>query len=1083
MRALRDLQALADCMDRKNNKVRNVGAIGMYSIVRMLGRLALLCCVSSIAFGGTRGVILTNSGGFGDAVIEAAAPSSAPYTDSGNEWLLIRTSNHGALGNRNDIVWWHSCLRVSWETDGRLRVGDTCDGSDSAAVGFDVSSYTDDDIIIVVQRDMTNRTFTVEVWPGDLDVSQYKIANTGFGVGTDVNTRVGSLEVGGEFASGDADYICWDSTLRTPNKYTPYTDTNSTCDLGEWKFQDSLADSSGNGLNMTASSGPTYTDTLLYDPWVSVLPQSIKVGEAQSMTGKCLPLDGATTATKLWTQIDMLPALTLTTDTTETVTINGQTDSRVALESYQLQLSCTQANAANTTASAKLGAVPVVQYGSTFNVTQSAASIWFLGRLSFGATGYGYYDNGAGVAISYMGDNIVTNPTNQPALGAALGPSGDCDITATGTLRIQCDNSWTSGLVADQNIFMEWVTSPTGTAIGKYQFPVGSVINGTTLDGKYGAESRVCGSAPCNNIGAGMYDRKAQTSTFLWQWWGYDGASNDNWNYYDYAIGAYSMWESTGLDNYLNYARTMGDLWFTWANDHGAYWPEPRVRSLRGVMYYLIETGQDSTWWAFLEPMLEDGWTRWDASADATEFHNDDKREIAYQLMNVADAARWDPDSGRHATYCGVLDTQMGRMHNGIIPLDADNAYYSENAFTSTEFYVTYPDGDGNSPWRSSLIGISLLLSSDLFLDQTSSGCYSTDMTLGANLLEDARLLGNWIYNYGTFDVGAGIRGIYYNSGYHAAAGYGTTAGIGTIATTGTTTIVGTGTAWQGSTGVVNTLGTTVTWVSGDPLDRAMKGMMVTINGVGYSVIGMPGNPGDGTPATMTLATSAGTQTGVTYSFDPGFDDGTWYIGIANPTPALRETYRIVSCSSDVSCTVDHATVATGTGFTYTKAPQAQTMCGNDASYCEQDCCSTTGLDRTTPGLMAALAYRLNSDTFKGYAQALFKGAFSGPASGPGYFDACSSPMGSSGTCNPTYSDLYSVLPACASSDGTEGRTLPCLPGGTQYIHSGKDMNEGIGVTWGIAMNGFLNAMEDIVTNAGVALRGNVSFGGNVVIQ
>lgn len=64
--------------------------------------------------------------------------------------------------------------------------------------------------------------------------------------------------------------------------------------------------------------------------------------------------------------------------------------------------------------------------------------------------------------------------------------------------------------------------------------------------------------------------------------------------------------------------------------------------------------------------------------------------------------------------------------------------------------------------------------------------------------------------------------------------------------------------------GVVNTSGTTVTWVSGTKFTNGMIGGTIWINSVAY-VISAISSANSAT--TLTLATSAGTQTGVTYFF------------------------------------------------------------------------------------------------------------------------------------------------------------------------------------------------------------------------
>lgn len=968
----------------------------------------LLFC--SLAVAGTQDVVLTDSGAYNTAVISVSVPNSAPYNTSGTERIEGRISRHATVVTDPDFVMLaHGCMVVYWAvTTEYLRVSDSCDGDQSEAVVIDVcqsvnsdcpNTWANQDVVYRIQRNMTTRTFSVEVWPADL--STYKIAQNVFGVGSDVNTRAGTFGVGGQNASGDMSWLCWYSTLVTPNRYTPPTEACTGADLGNWQFEGNLNDSSGNGLNMTATSGPSYVTSLTYSPWVSVQKQSIRTGSTQPVTGQCVPLDGGTTATLGWTQIDALSALTLTNTTTATVSVAGQTDSVTNGASYQLRLSCTDGHSNTTTASAKIGARDVDAYG---NVSQTAASRWFLGPLSFAGTptGYGFFDNGVDAAILSIAD-IITNPTYQPAFGATFS-SGNVSIVAPSyPLNVQGTNSWTGSTSAGENIFMAWNTLD-GSGTGRYQFPVNSIVNTTTVEGAYGIESQVCGSVPCTNVGTGMYRRKAESGLFSWGLWGYDGASTTNWNYYDYAIAAYSRWEQTGIDDFKTAADTMGELWFDWGIDHAARWAEPRVRALRGTMYYLIVSGRDSTWWGFLQPMIADGITRWGASSNPTTFHNDDKRETGFALMAETDAARWDPDSTRHAAYCADLATQMGRFVSGIVTVDANHGYYSENSFVNTNFYVTYPDGDGNAPWRVAINGLGNLLAAKQFNDTSATGCNNT--TLGAQLIETVRVLNNWIWDYGSYETGDDIRKILYNTGYHAFSSS-SAAGTGALTTTlGSTAIVGSGTTFVSS----------------------------------------------------------------------GQSGGNYYIGIANADATKRDTFRIVSCSDNTHCTLDHGAADTGSGFTFTYAIEANTTCYNLASYCEPDGFSPTALTRVVAGLFAEYAYTANDSTSASRAQAFFKSAFAGAGSGPGYFDACTAPIGSGGACSNLANDTYSSLPLCAST----GRVIPCLPGVVQWQHASKDLDEAVGVTHGLAVQGYINLLgTSTASTPGVRVTGNPRIRGS----
>lgn len=84
-------------------------------------------------------------------------------------------------------------------------------------------------------------------------------------------------------------------------------------------------------------------------------------------------------------------------------------------------------------------------------------------------------------------------------------------------------------------------------------------------------------------------------------------------------------------------------------------------------------------------------------------------------------------------------------------------------------------------------------------------------------------------------------------------------------------------------TGTLDTAGTAAAWVSGGFFNPYWKGKRITINGVEYGIAAVP------SPISMTLSTSAGTQSGVAYSIDSGvwrYSVGVWkHTGL--PLPAI----------------------------------------------------------------------------------------------------------------------------------------------------------------------------------------------------
>jgi hypothetical protein len=113
--------------------------------------------------------------------------------------------------------------------------------------------------------------------------------------------------------------------------------------------------------------------------------------------------------------------------------------------------------------------------------------------------------------------------------------------------------------------------------------------------------------------------------------------------------------------------------------------------------------------------------------------------------------------------------------------------------------------------------------------------------------------------------------------------------------------------------GTVNTSGVTVTWLSGDYFDSSFSGGTITIKDVRYVIDPIYGV----SSTTLHLTTSAGTQTGVSYSYSA---NATPYVSAGGSTTApftgattgsAFYSYKIIACDKDGGCTA--ATPAFGT--------------------------------------------------------------------------------------------------------------------------------------------------------------------------
>ena len=139
-------------------------------------------------------------------------------------------------------------------------------------------------------------------------------------------------------------------------------------------------------------------------------------------------------------------------------------------------------------------------------------------------------------------------------------------------------------------------------------------------------------------------------------WGGID--ANTNWNFYDDVLGLYRLYYETGIDDYLNQARTIADLWYTYALSAGYNIQYPRNTAMQGLMLR-AEDGHPEYWNGIMRYMNY-SWGTWGYSTQftltfSTASTNFDARENGYMLRWGALISKLHPDAATRSAWCGYV--------------------------------------------------------------------------------------------------------------------------------------------------------------------------------------------------------------------------------------------------------------------------------------------------------------------------------------------------------------------------------------------------------------------------------------------
>lgn len=639
------------------------------------------------------------------------------------------------------------------------------------------------DFIVRFQRDATNSRLDAEVW--NVDGSNYVHTSTSHSIST-TSMASESFEFGDRYGAPISTSVAY---FRLYNTLVPLGTIPSVIhdgNLGDWEFEDSITDLSGNGLNQSSITGSlSYADTPLIAPVAFIAGITGLTGGTLGgqRAGTPIVLDAtgsysindATIASCFWNVIGGTPssqhiASNTSCSTTATPYEAGQ---------YSYLLRVTDSAGLSTDRTFDVGVVASDSNGVVLGIP--VAMEQFTGpMLRSGLSPWPWYD----IAEKANGD-ILWNANSIPDTGTmltgtvSLSPCAGCasevnPVTMTGT-----GTHFTTELIAGSSVIWLWWNPPGEAAgSGRQLATVTTITDDThaTLNMYY------------HRLPLGTYTdiQASKPVAGQLQGWGHEYPNTTNWNFYDNVLAMYRLYYRTGLTNYLTGAQTLADRWYVYGLDHfketGFLWI---YKSMIGMA--LRATDAHPEWWPAFSDYLVKRSTF--PSSPVSVGYSLDGRERGYELGADAAVAMGDSDPTRRAAVCALI---VKGINNLFAPAQqADGSWY-DDLYSANSSYAYA--GPGSLPWHQAVTAEGLG-----YAYEALGPSYCNDPTTRATALSVWQKVLYFIYTQGR----ASNRGMYYSINYYANGQPGTwptgsTTETGTVSgTSGTTAIVGSGTSFS----------------------------------------------------------------------------------------------------------------------------------------------------------------------------------------------------------------------------------------------------------------------------------------------
>lgn len=647
------------------------------------------------------------------------APNVAPFTSLGDYRISFRLHGWSVPSSSSAVVLQAGVMRVALDWSNNLCAIDQTDAGVSEPC---VSLVGLSDVVVRVQK--FGSTYPVNGQGGSfwLEAQDEATGNVlvPFCGGThNVGCPIGTpsaANISGNFGSiggGNPNpiqisvaYLKWFSATVAPHFALEAEQT--TADLGDWRLEGSYQSQATSGLSLGAPSvGVSFGASPMRPPVCLLARQIFRAGTAATLNNSSYPLDGGTALAYLWQQLPSSPVATspALAPSPRLIWSSRKVSSPVVtggvFGSYNIQLTVTDGSGQSSTCSVKDGFAAtdsnnVVVSGNP----QVATLVGPIIRLY--ANPWAWFDDRhvaeaalqtANLAPYY---NVVTPASAQP-----------WNIAGPGTVTVTTNNAVVTGVgTIFTTTFCQGPSNPTtpnatGPAIsiwyprpdvpggtGRRWLPVASCQSDTQL-------TLVQPWNPANLIANGNGLAYSYIDGNLWNSWIPASTPAD---YYDMVAALYALYYRSGIDDYLNTARTFADAYWQFRLDSGgifygdgSFATANRNLGILGMVLRALDGRPDM--WTGIENVanshialyhaLFQAFGHWVVIGAQSISSSGDPRENGYALLDESYCALFDPNpAGAAACRAGIAEV----VNNGWTP----------SRFSDGNFYSFYYGGAQN---------------------------------------------------------------------------------------------------------------------------------------------------------------------------------------------------------------------------------------------------------------------------------------------------------------------------------------------------------------------------------------------------
>lgn len=615
----------------------------------------------------------------------SAAATSGPIGSATNLRVEGRITGYSGAPSVNQLLLgqdngWY----INLTTAGNLAVDerkDTFPGGDGN-VGVSLSGRSD--FLFRIQRDVSNKRVTVEIWDTTTGSNRAYSTKTWTTTNSGWTTSQLALYTPGTGTS----YMAWlrvYDTVLALDSAVPRDSVSSAAPIADWRFEGNLTDSSANGYNFSGT-GATYSTTPVLSPSCGVLvAQSYRAGTLATLNGssRSQALDGTATLTSFWT--------TLAGPYPEIWTSRTAADGTVTFPSFgqwTAQLSVADSSGNKSTCTSVVGAVGTDDNGVVVDAPSYVYKI--LGpQIRWGASPWPAFDERhrafADLHGAAQGTTLVPYWETAEA-GTVTATNGSSTITGSGTSfqSTFCNGGSTPASGTNPQITL-WYR--VGAATGRRGYAVTACGSDTSLTiyGTYlqpTADSSAVQYSASSDVATGFTGPNPGQAG-LW------AGNSTNANFYDNVLAYYSLYYRSGLTAYRDYARWLAAKWWrsqlldegrVCVDGFGGQCNYPRNRALIGVILYALESDTDI--WSGLDGLFDYD-IAYLASTRSLDFYYIDPRERGYMIAWLALCADLDPDA-----------TQRGQCASAVA---AEHTYWSTNQEAGGNFVSR---ANGTESWN-----------------------------------------------------------------------------------------------------------------------------------------------------------------------------------------------------------------------------------------------------------------------------------------------------------------------------------------------------------------------------------------------